>query len=404
MIHKRGGKWHMDVMLNGVRYREALHTSDKREASGLEKKRIGEIQQGKGVSKTGREFARKPFSAAADQYIEDRKPHTAERTNQLERNLLRPLRKFLGEKPLIRIHGEDIAAYQRQRRATGISGRTLNMEVGVLRQIMKRGKVWGIVSEDVKLDREGTRPIAKVLTEPQKRLLFETAASRDEWLVAYCAAVLAANTTCRGIELKHLRWCDVDLMEREIVIRRSKTQAGHRTIPINASAMAALARLRRRDEALSSCGPEDYVFPACERNKIDPRTPQKTWRTAWRSLVEETALQASEKAAKEAEKADLDLEMERKKARRPFIADDGTRLRFHDLRHQAITELSEAGASDATMMALAGHMSREMLEHYSHVRMAAKRDALDRLGSASPQTESHTSEVTAQSTSQKLVS
>jgi hypothetical protein len=31
------------------------------------------------------------------------------------------------------------------------------------------------------------------------------------------------------------------------------------------------------------------------------------------------------------------------------------RLRFHDLRGQAITELAEAGATDATMIALAGH-------------------------------------------------
>lgn len=56
-------------------------------------------------------------------------------------------------------------------------------------------------------------------------------------------------------------------------------------------------------------------------------------------------------------------------------------LPFHDLRHQAITELAEAGASDATLMALAGHMSRRMLEHYSHVRMAAKPTALDKLES-----------------------
>jgi integrase len=54
-------------------------------------------------------------------------------------------------------------------------------------------------------------------------------------------------------------------------------------------------------------------------------------------------------------------------------------LRFHDFRHQAITEMAEGGASDATMMA--GHMSRRMLEHYSHVRMAAKRSALDKLES-----------------------
>jgi hypothetical protein len=30
-------------------------------------------------------------------------------------------------------------------------------------------------------------------------------------------------------------------------------------------------------------------------------------------------------------------------------------------------------------MALAGHMSRAMMEHYSHVRMAAKRAAVDGL-------------------------
>jgi len=50
-------------------------------------------------------------------------------------------------------------------------------------------------------------------------------------------------------------------------------------------------------------------------------------------------------------------------------------LRFHDLRHHAITELAESQASDA----IAGHVSRQMLEHYSHVRLDLKRKALDRL-------------------------
>jgi hypothetical protein len=43
--------------------------------------------------------------------------------------------------------------------------------------------------------------------------------------------------------------------------------------------------------------------------------------------------------------------------------------------------MAEAGAADATLMAVAGHMSRRMLEHYSHVRMAAKRTVLDKLES-----------------------
>ena len=56
-------------------------------------------------------------------------------------------------------------------------------------------------------------------------------------------------------------------------------------------------------------------------------------------------------------------------------------LRFHDLRHQAIIEMAETGVSDATLMAVSGHMSRRMLEHYSHVRMAAKRTVLDKVES-----------------------
>ena len=53
------------------------------------------------------------------------------------------------------------------------------------------------------------------------------------------------------------------------------------------------------------------------------------------------------------------------------------RLRFHDLRHHAITELAESQSSDGTIMAIAGHVSPKMLQHYSHVRIQAKRTALD---------------------------
>jgi hypothetical protein len=101
------------------------------------------------------------------------------------------------------------------------------MEVGVLRQLMKRAKIWNIVAEDVKRDKENTKPIGRVLAAEEKKLLFETAGSKDKWLVVYCAGVLAVNTTCRGVELKHLRWCDVNLFERVVYIRRSKTKAVH---------------------------------------------------------------------------------------------------------------------------------------------------------------------------------
>jgi hypothetical protein len=40
-------------------------------------------------------------------------------------------------------------------------------------------------------------------------------------------------------------------------------------------------------------------------------------------------------------------------------------------------ELAESGAGDELIMSIAGHVSRAMLSQHSHVRMEAKRRALD---------------------------
>jgi len=42
-----------------------------------------------------------------------------------------------------------------------------------------------------------------------------------------------------------------------------------------------------------------------------------------------------------------------------------------------VTELAESGAGDQTIMDIAGHVSRQMLSRYSHIRMEAKRKALN---------------------------
>lgn len=55
----------------------------------------------------------------------------------------------------------------------------------------------------------------------------------------------------------------------------------------------------------------------------------------------------------------------------------GVQGRWHDTRHTLITELAESGAGDQTIMDIAGHVSRQMLSRYSHIRMEAKRKALE---------------------------
>ena len=346
---------------------------------------MAEIQAGKGASKTGRDFARLPFDVAADRYTEERRVLVSGRTLQLDRERLKPLKLFFGSTPLLRIKASDIAAYQRARLAgsvtlrrsaarQGVSNRTVNMETTVLRQMLRRGKVWSVVADDVRHLPERRTAVGRVLTADQKRLLFQIAASKPAWSVACSAAVLAVSTTCRGIELKNLTWGDVDFLGRTVSVRRSKTDSGIRKIPLNPDAVAALTRLRQRADANSGSRPEHFVFPACENERVNAFAPQKTWRTAWRSLVNAAAAAAGTDAAKSAAASGFEAG---EAYRATALAFQG--LRFHDLRHQAITEMAEAGASDATLMALAGHLSREMTEHYSHVRMAAERSAVEAL-------------------------
>src|ERR1039458_6079929 len=58
----------------------------------------------------------------------------------------------------------------------------------------------------------------------------------------------------------------------------------------------------------------------------------------------------------------------------------GVKGRWHDNRHTLVTEPTESGAGDEVIMSIAGHVSRAMLSRYCHVRMEAKRRALDEIG------------------------
>jgi integrase len=70
----------------------------------------------------------------------------------------------------------------------------------------------------------------------------------------------------RGCEIEQLRWQDIDFIDRSLVIRRSKTQAGERLIPLNANAYQAIIRLRERARILfgSDLQPDWYLFPRAE--------------------------------------------------------------------------------------------------------------------------------------------
>jgi integrase len=343
-IFKRGNTWWADFSVNGQRYRESLDTKNWREAQATEKQLITQASQGK-LAAGIQQWGRLAFSNAADLYVAERLPHVTSSTIRTERDRLKPLRLHFGSISLNRISADSVKQYVAHRKAASLSNRTINMEVGCLARILRRAKRWHLIEDEIHLLPE-RHDIGRVLTCEQKARLIKTALSKPEWQIAQLAMTLALNTTMRACEIRGLCWKDIDFIERVLTVRKSKTNAGIRLIPLNGDAWEAIMQLRERAKALlgSSPMPDWYVFPHAEgATKPDPTRPMSTWRTAWRKLTRKAALAG---------------------------------LRFHDLRHHAITELAESSTSEQTIMSIAGHVSPQMLAHYSHVRLEAKRTAL----------------------------
>jgi len=80
---------------------------------------------------------------------------------------------------------------------------------------------------------------------------------------------------------------------------------------------------------------------------FDPTKPVQSWKKAWTRLTTKAGLKG---------------------------------LRFHDLRHDAISKLlTNPSVSAQTVKAIAGHVSQRMLNRYSHIELEARRDAVDSL-------------------------
>jgi integrase len=294
------------------------------------------------------EIARGPFERAASHYLQTEAAIRL-RASSLKKEaffLVRPTQLF-GHVPCAGITSAHIQELQAEMKTSGLKNTYNNLVLGATGRVLKLAKVWRRIRDDVKrLSEKDNKLVARVLEPEEKRRLFDVAKANPNWTTAYAAALIAASTTARGADLRSLRWSDVDLFEGVLTIPDSKSEAGKRRIPLNPDARLGFRLLLDRVSALGVAGPESYVFPSCEHSNIDATRPQKTWRTSWRKLTRTAGLKG---------------------------------LRFHDLRHQCITELLEAGAPEAAVLSIAGHVSRKMMEHYSHIRMEAKRKAIEGL-------------------------
>ena len=100
------------------------------------------------------------------------------------------------------------------------------MDVGALRRVLKRFKQWRRLEDDVKmLTESGGEPIGRVLTDKEQERLFKVGRKAiPNGSTCSAPRVLAANTSMRGVEVKHVRRKDFDLDAKALHIRKSKNE------------------------------------------------------------------------------------------------------------------------------------------------------------------------------------
>jgi integrase len=144
---------------------------------------------------------------------------------------------------------------------------------------------------------------------------------------------VAVLTAMRRSEILAVCWKDLDSLRSVLSIQDSKN-GERRTVPLSTAALAALVRQPR--------GPELQRIFLVSANAV---------RLAWERLK-----------------------------RRAGIVD----LRFHDLRHEAVSTFFEMGLSIPEVQLLSGHKDHRMLLAYTHLRPEAVAIKLQSTGTGSP--------------------
>jgi integrase len=188
----------------------------------------------------------------------------------------------------------------------------------------------------------------RYLSDEERKALLE-ACQKSELPELHLIVLLALTTGMRRGEILGLRWADVDLERRLIVLNKTKNRE-RRSVPI-VPAVLELVHEHRKVRRLGN----DMVFPnrGKKKTQADTRAPNVI------------ALQCGSRQAEGANDPG------------PLWFDEFwyaaletakiENFRFHDLRHTAASYLAMTGATTAEIAAVLGHKTLKMVKRYAHL-------------------------------------
>lgn len=317
-IRMRNGKYQVQVRVRGVSRAKSFmtHAAARKWARQQE------------VDAETRTYLRQRYQPASfaevlDRYLREVTP--TKRNTSYEPPVIRALlRQGWVNKSLSALSASDVAAYRDARLRT-IKGSSLHREFCVLKHacnLADREWDWDVPQDiftRVRVVRQPAAMIRRITPEMVGQLLDATKLSRNKLLKPLI--ILALETGLRRGELLSLRWSDVNWQDG--VLRVTETKSGYpRNIPLTPLALAALAALKdRKDPAV------EQVFP------ISPNAVKLGF-------------------ARVRERAGL------------------CHVRFHDLRHEAVSRFFEMGLTPPEVASISGHRTLSQLMRYSHADAA----------------------------------
>jgi integrase len=337
-FRKRGEKWQAQVRLKDQA--PISRSFDRKSDAEAWAKRTEVALQSQPKRENNK--AKLTLSELLDRYERDVTPN--KRGHSAERYMLRTLKAHrIASLTIDKLTPVEIAAYRDDRLAK-VKAPSVRRELAILQHCLHvAASEWGFAAL---LDKNPAAAITKPssgrardrrLTDEDARKIAEgLQATRNPYIRH--AITFAIATGMRRGELLSLTWANVDLVNRVAFLPLTKNGEA-RAIPLSSLALNVLADLRAINaEQDTPARKPPHVFPL-SANAL---------RLAW----------------------------ERTK-RRAGIQD----LRFHDLRHEAISRFFEVGLSVPEVRLISGHKDVRMLFRYTHLKAEDVAKKLSRLAS-----------------------
>lgn len=335
------GRYSINVMVDG----ERIHRLVGKESEGVTRLQAEELlatlrteaRAGRLNLPKGRKMI-VCFKEAAEQYLEKQISTHAKNLKSKIYQLRLHLIPFLGDKPLDKIHEDDIEHYKKKRQEDGVATGTINRELSVLSHLLNKALEWKWLNNKpvtIKKFKETQHRITYLTVEQINRLLEE--AKQDQNPYIYPFIVIGLETAMRLMEILSIRLEHIDLAQRVIFIPQAK--AGARQQPITTYLAEVLA---------------PYVQSA---------KPNQLW------------LFPTEKSVT-GHCVNIDKPFRRVVAAAGLNPKEVVR---HTLRHTAITHLVQAGVDLPTVKRISGHKTLQMVERYSHQNGSHIQAAMDKL-------------------------